>query len=181
MSQDTQGAVDIGPLKAPFHWRGACGHGRKSAPYVCFYSARPLKETRREEKSPYWHWVKVRSFQENERPVLRLHSRGGPLVFEGWSDDSGMLFVYKKEITRNSSEHVRHPSPACHFRDKCTCTTTILEAPKQCRNSVRTHCWLAAFTLRFSSFSLFIFILHRFNTDVTLNQSFKGAVCKIVD
>lgn len=23
--------------------------------------------------------------------------RGGPLVFEGWSDDSGMLFVYKVE------------------------------------------------------------------------------------
>lgn len=25
------------------------------------------------------------------------HTKGGPLAFEGWSDDSGTLFVYKKE------------------------------------------------------------------------------------
>lgn len=56
---------------------------------------------------------------EASAPTVLLRE-GGPLVFEGWSDDSGTLFVYKKETKPSSSEHVSHS--ACHSGEKCALT-----------------------------------------------------------
>lgn len=100
--------------------------GGKSAPYVV--GGFCLSGRERKKNSLLLQRAKVPSFGdvlsrrnqvEASAPTVLLRE-GGPLVFEGWSDDSGTLFVYKKETKPSSSEHVSRS--ACHSGEKCVLT-----------------------------------------------------------
>lgn len=92
-----------------------CSKGRKicnlcSVPFTkylyLFSSISIIVDVRQRRKGLNLHSVKAPSlgtcFPGEKswgltRGQLWDHTKGGPLAFEGWSDDSGTLFVYKKE------------------------------------------------------------------------------------
>lgn len=113
--------------RPPPEWRGTSSaeaenqHRMLSADSVFLdASARKTLCYCSEQKVPSFGDVLSRRNQVEASAPTVLLREGGPLVFEGWSDDSGTLFVYKKETKPSSSEHVSRS--ACHSGEKCVLT-----------------------------------------------------------